>query len=123
LEADKLGVQYAWKTGYDPRGFIELFDTIAKKEGYVAKTSFFRTHPAFYDRIVETSREIAFLGDQEEMIQNTAEFDRIQEKLRKMASDLDKGEKNKPTLYKKIPGCEPEGGPAAAVTRPELRRP
>lgn len=118
LEADQLGVQYAWKAGYDPRGFIELFDTIAKKEGYVAKTSWFRTHPAFYDRIVESSREIAFLGQPDQVIENTAEFDRIREKLRKLATDLDKEEKNRPTLYKKIPGCEPEGPSASAEARP-----
>jgi Zn-dependent protease with chaperone function/uncharacterized coiled-coil protein SlyX len=114
LEADQLGVQYAWKSGYDPRGFIELFDTIAKKEGYVAKTSWFRTHPAFYDRIVESSREIAFLGQSEAMIENTAEFDRIRAKLQRLSIDLDKEEKNRPTLYKRIPGCEPEGAPADA---------
>ncbi|MBI3935259.1 MAG: M48 family metalloprotease, partial [Acidobacteria bacterium] len=49
LEADQLGVQYVWKAGYNPEGFIEFFDIMASKEGYVEKTSFFRTHPAFYD--------------------------------------------------------------------------
>ena len=26
LEADQLGVQYAWNAGYDPSGFVRFFD-------------------------------------------------------------------------------------------------
>ena len=120
LEADQLGVQYAWKSGYDPEGFIEFFDIIAKKEGYVAKTSFFRTHPAFYDRIVESSREIAFLAQPDQSIENTAEFDRIRVKLKKLSTDLDKEEKNRPTLYKHIPGCEPSSTQTPPEARPQF---
>ena len=34
LEADQLGMQYAWKAGYDPEGFIRLFDHMSQKEGH-----------------------------------------------------------------------------------------
>ena len=51
LEADQLGMQYAWKSGYDPEGFIRLFDHMSQKEGHASSTSFFATHPAYGDRI------------------------------------------------------------------------
>jgi predicted Zn-dependent protease len=63
LEADQLGVQYAWNTGYDPGGFIRFFDKVATREGYVNGASWFRTHPPFYERMVDTRREIMFLPD------------------------------------------------------------
>lgn len=58
MEADQLGVQYAWNSGYDPSGFIRFFDKIATREGYVNGASWFRTHPPFYQRMVNTRREI-----------------------------------------------------------------
>jgi predicted Zn-dependent protease len=108
LEADLLGVQYVWKSGYNPDGFIEFFDIMASKEGYVEKTSFFRTHPAFYDRIVESYREISFLPKQESSIETTKDFETIQAKLKKMSEDLDKEEKDRPSLYKREEGCSTE---------------
>lgn len=54
LEADQLGVQYAWKSGYDPSGFIRFFDKMATTEGYIKGASWFRTHPPFYERMVQT---------------------------------------------------------------------
>jgi predicted Zn-dependent protease len=117
LEADQLGVQYVWKAGYNPEGFIQFFDIMASKEGYVEKTSFFRTHPAFYDRIVKTYSEISFLPKQEQAIENTREFEATQIKLKKIVEDLEKEDKNAPSLFKKEPGCpEPEKAPGPATS-------
>lgn len=110
LEADILGTQYVWKAGYNPEGFIQFFDIMASKEGYVEKTSFFRTHPAFYDRIVGVFREISFLGKKDQAIENTSEFQAIQAHLKKVSEELDKEEKNRPTLFTREPGC-PEEAP------------
>ncbi len=105
LEADQLGVQYAWNAGYNPEGFVEFFDIIAAKEGYAQKTSFFRTHPAFYERIVESYREIAFLPRSGSMIEDTKEFGEIQQKLIEMSSAFDAEEKDRPSLYKREANC------------------
>jgi Zn-dependent protease with chaperone function len=117
LEADLLGVQYLWKSGYNPEGFIQFFDIMASKEGYVEKTSFFRTHPAFYDRIVTAYREISFLPKQEQAVDNTSEFQNIKAHLKKLAETLDKEEKDRPSLIKREPGCpaEPTKPGAGAV--------
>lgn len=111
LEADLLGVQYLWKSGYNPEGFIQFFDIIASKEGYVEKTSFFRTHPAFYDRIVTAYRESSLLPKQEQAVENTSEFLTVKAHLKKIAENLDKEEKDRPTLIKREEGC-PETNPA-----------
>jgi Zn-dependent protease with chaperone function len=111
LEADLLGVQYLWKSGYSPEGFIQFFDIMASKEGYVEKTSFFRTHPAFYDRIVTAYRESSFLPKLEQAVENTSEFLSVKAHLKKIAENLDKEEKDRPSLIKREPGC-PDTNPA-----------
>lgn len=81
LEADQLGVQYAWNAGYDPYGFIEFFDKVATAEGYIRGASWFRTHPPFYERMVESRREIAFLPSKAELIVETDKFAEFQKTL------------------------------------------
>ena len=81
LEADRLGVQYAWNSGYDPYGFIQFFDKMATEEGYIRGASWFRTHPPFFRRMVETRREIAFLPPKADLIVETDEFQRFQTDL------------------------------------------
>ena len=59
-EADYLGVEYLYKTGYDPQALISFFERVQAEErqkpGFVAKA--FSTHPQTSDRIRKTQREI-----------------------------------------------------------------
>ncbi|MBZ5700565.1 MAG: M48 family metalloprotease [Acidobacteriia bacterium] len=105
LEADQLGIQYAWSSGYDPRGYIQFFDKIATREGYVNGVSWFRTHPPFYQRMVDSEREILFLPAKEEMIEQTSAFEEMKKSLHKVRAQADKDEKNRPTLFAKEKGC------------------
>ena len=108
LEADQLGLQYAWNAGYDPSGFIRFFDKIATREGYVNGASWFRTHPPFYQRMVDTRREIMFLPDKPEMIVQTSAFDQMKKELAPIAESAKKEELNKPSLkITRQEGCEP----------------
>jgi Zn-dependent protease with chaperone function len=108
LEADQLGVQYAWNAGYDPGGFIRFFDKIATREGYVNSASWFRTHPPFYQRMVDARREIMFLPDKPEMIVQTSAFDQMKKGLAPIAEAAKKEEMNKPSLkITRAEGCEP----------------
>jgi Zn-dependent protease with chaperone function len=109
MEADILGVQYMWKAGYNTEGFIEFFDIMASKEGYVEKTSFFRTHPAFYDRIVGVFREISYLPKKDQTIESTSEFGVIRVHLKKIGENLDREEEDRPTLIHREEGCPEEG--------------
>lgn len=105
LEADQLGVQYAWNAGFDPAGFIKFFDKMATTEGYVNGLSWFRTHPPFYQRMVQAQREILFLPPKEGLIENSPEFERMKEALKKVTAEAEKEEKDRPSLLAPVQGC------------------
>jgi len=108
LQADQLGVQYAWKAGYDPAGFLNFFDKMATRKGYVNGVSWFRTHPPFYQRMVDTEREIMFLPKQEHMIVQTPEFLEMKKELKPIVVQQEKEEKGKPSLLiQREEGCTP----------------
>jgi len=105
LEADQLGVQYAWNAGYDPSGFIRFFDRMATREGYVNGASWFRTHPPFYARMVQTKREMMFLPPKAGLIRDSEEFRRMKQELGKVTAQAEEEEKNKPSLLRPVQGC------------------
>lgn len=98
LEADQLGVQYAWNAGYDPSGFIRFFDQIATREGYVNGASWFRTHPPFYQRMVDTRREIMFLPAKADPIVQSSAFEQMKKELAPIATAANKKETERPSL-------------------------
>lgn len=107
-EADQLGVQYAWNAGYDPSGFIRFFDKIATREGYVNGASWFRTHPPFYERMVETQREILFLPAKPDLIVQSSAFEQMKKDLATVVAAAKKEEANRPSLkITREEGCEP----------------
>jgi Zn-dependent protease with chaperone function len=108
LEADQLGVQYAWNAGYDPSGFIRFFDKIATREGYVNGASWFRTHPPFYQRMVDTRREIMFLAAKPDVVIQTSAFEQMKRDLVPVTAAAQKEEMTKPSLkITREEGCEP----------------
>ncbi len=83
-EADYLGLQYMYKTGYDPQAFISFFEKIQAKEkkkpGTLAKA--FASHPQTPDRIQESQREIAtILPAKAQYVVSTSEFDDVKSRL------------------------------------------
>jgi Zn-dependent protease with chaperone function len=108
LEADQLGVQYAWNAGYDPSGFIRFFDQMATKQGYVNSASWFRTHPPFLERMVAAEREIIFLAPKPNPIVQTTAFEQMKKELAPIAAKAEKEEVGKPSLLKnREEGCTP----------------
>src|SRR5581483_24311 len=105
LEADQLGVQYAWNAGFDPNGFIKFFDKMATSEGYVNGLSWFRTHPPFYQRMVQSKREILFLPPKEGLLENSPEFDQMKGELKKVTAKAEEEEKGRPSLLAPVQGC------------------
>ena len=109
-EADFLGLEYMYKTGYDPTAFISFFEKIQaqekKKPGRLAKA--FSTHPPTGDRIEKTQANIAtILPERGQYVINTSEFDKIKGKLvafenRKRPVEGEKS--NKPTLKRRTSG-------------------
>ncbi|MGE5110154.1 MAG: M48 family metallopeptidase [Acidobacteriaceae bacterium] len=104
-EADLLGIQYEYKTGYDPTSFVSFFEKLKaqekKKRNFISKA--FATHPMTVDRVERAQEEISeYLPPRQQYIVDTSEFQAIKARL---ASIL-----NQRTLLKKTPD------------RPTLRR-
>src|SRR5215469_3367370 len=83
-EADYLGLQYLYKTGYDPTAFVDFFEKIEslekKKPGTVSKV--FSTHPMTDDRIKAAQEEIQnILVAKPEYVVNTSEFNDVKGRL------------------------------------------
>ena len=107
LEADQLGMQYAWKAGYDPEGFVRFFDKVASKHGYAIGMSWFRTHPPFYERMVASEREMMFLPKKEAWIVQTHEFEQMQAILKPLAEKSNtEQDANRPSLLNKEEKCD-----------------
>jgi predicted Zn-dependent protease len=104
-QADQLGIQYAWKAGYDTSGFIRFFDKMATKEGYVNGVSWFRSHPPFYQRMVASEREIMYLPKQATGIVNTTEFAAIKQALTKISVKAEEDSKQRPSLVAPEQSC------------------
>jgi predicted Zn-dependent protease len=83
-EADYLGMQYMYKSGYDPQAFISFFEKVQaqekKKPGTLAKA--FSTHPQTPDRIAKSQEEIAhILPARMQYVVSTSEFDDVKSRL------------------------------------------
>jgi hypothetical protein len=83
-EADYLGLQYMYRTGYDPQAFISFFEKIQAKEkkkpGTLAKA--FASHPQTPDRIEKSQQEIAtILPAKTQYVVSTSEFDDVKSRL------------------------------------------
>src|SRR5258708_1529764 len=76
-EADLLGLEYMYKTGYDPVAFVDFFEKIQslekKKPGTMSKV--FSTHPLTEDRIQTAQKNIQEdLKSRTEYVITTSEF-------------------------------------------------
>jgi predicted Zn-dependent protease len=83
-EADYLGLEYMYKSGYDPQAFTAFFEKVEAQEkekpGVVAKA--FATHPQTPDRIKKSQHEIAtILPAREEYVMDTSEFEDVKARL------------------------------------------
>lgn len=111
-EADLLGIEYDYQTGYDPEEFVKLFEKFKTQEkgkhSFIAKA--FSTHPMTEDRIKRAQNEIEeHLPPRPDYIVNTSEFDEI--KARVIALDnkhkIDEGNTGRPILIQREHGQTP----------------
>jgi predicted Zn-dependent protease len=108
-EADYLGLQYLYKSGYDPTAFVDFFEKIQslekKKPGTLAKI--FSSHPPTDNRIKAAQTEIQkILVAKPEYVVNTSEFNDVKGRLAMLHNrrkvDVDK-DSNRPRL-RRAPG-------------------
>ena len=110
-EADYLGLQYLYKTGYDPGAAVSFFEKLQAKEsakpGTVSKM--FSTHPPTGDRIEMSKKNIELvLPDKEQYVVTTSEFNQVKGLLAQLENRRPSPEEaNKPSLKRKTPRPDP----------------
>jgi predicted Zn-dependent protease len=128
-DADYLGLQYMYKSGYDPQAFTAFFEKVEalnkEKPGTLAKA--FSTHPQTPDRIAKTQKEIAtVLPARDEYKLDTSEFEDMKARLAQIENrrKVDDNNVNRPTLRRTTHPDGSEGGNSGESDdgRPTLRR-
>ena len=126
-EADYLGVQYMYRSGYDPQAFISFFEKIQalekRKPGLVSKA--FSDHPQTPDRIGHSQAEIArILPARDEYTVTTSEFDEIKARLARIENKrrlTDSKDGKKPSLRRASTGTDDDPN-KSGDDRPTLHR-
>jgi beta-barrel assembly-enhancing protease len=127
-EADYLGMQYMYASGYDPQAEIAFFEKLQaqekKKPGTLAKA--FASHPQTPDRIALLQKEMAsVLPGKDQYMLTTSEFDQVKSRLasienkRKVEDDKDK---NRPSLRRTASDKTDDKGKDKDDDRPTLKR-
>src|SRR5579862_8050140 len=125
-EADYLGLEYMYKSGYDPQAFVTFFEKLQAKEkkrpGTLSKA--FSTHPQTPDRIKRTQQEIArILPAREQYVISTSEFDTVKARLAAMENrrkTIGPAKENQPSL-RRTKGKDKDGK-TTEDDRPTLQR-
>lgn len=134
-EADLLGAQYAWASGYDPNGMIVMFEKLQQKEskkpGTMAKI--FSSHPTTGDRATNLRALLSKFPEREEYVISTSDFQKVKNRLLAISgprravgsSDGQGGDPSRPTLKRRrddtgIDG--PDDQNTQPKERPTLRR-
>jgi beta-barrel assembly-enhancing protease len=132
-EADMLGIEYMYKSGYDPGAFVDFFEKVQSQEkrkpGTMSKL--FSSHPPTDDRIKHSQEIIQkYLKAKPEYVVSTSEFEDVKTRTmamhnsRKIDSSKDAG---RPTLRRNPNGQIDANGDEKAPTadqddRPTLKR-
>jgi peptidase M48-like protein len=136
-EADLLGLQYDYASGYDPQAFVQFFEKLnieKKKPNMVAKA--FATHPMNVNRIQAAQEEIRkYLPDRSEYVVDTSEFQDIKARLWSLENGrrigAAKADSGRPVLLKRggssasdSPATKNDGNPPSQKDdgRPTLKR-
>ena len=132
-EADMLGIEYMYKSGYDPGAFVDFFEKVQSQEkrkpGTMSKL--FSSHPPTDDRIKHSQEIIQkYLKAKPEYVVSTSEFEDVKARTmamhnsRKIDNAKDAG---RPTLRRNPNGQIDANGDEKAPTadqddRPTLKR-
>ena len=128
LEADYLGIEYMYRSGYDPSAFVTFFEKIQamekKKPGTLSKA--FDTHPQTPDRIEKSQDEIRkILPAKQQYIVTTSEFDDVKARLAAIENKhklLDEKDGNKPSLRRTSNQSDKSDDSKKDDDRPTLKR-
>jgi predicted Zn-dependent protease len=141
-EADFLGLQYLYKSGYDPESSVSFFEKLQARETAKPGTvsSLWSTHPPTTDRIDKTKKNIGLiLEPKDQYVVTTSEFQEVKARLLAMQGAPPPAAPNEqdrpPSLRRRTPSSgsrdpdavdnstgRPEDRAPADDDRPTLRR-
>jgi predicted Zn-dependent protease len=96
-EADFLGLQYDYASGYDPAAMVDFFERMKVKERDKEQRGImkaFTSHPMTKERIVAAEKTIdESLASRERYVVTTSRFEELQRHLRQLEADRIRAEK------------------------------
>jgi predicted Zn-dependent protease len=125
-EADYLGVQYLYKTGYDPSSMVRFFEKLQAKEkakpGSISKL--FSTHPPTRARIKKVENAIeTILPPRDRYVLDTSQFETVKAHLAELENVNRDEDENRPTLRRRTPRPDDDSAPSSDDDdRPTLKR-
>jgi predicted Zn-dependent protease len=128
-EADLLGIEYEYASGYDPAAFVQFFEKLKaqekQKKNFLAKA--FSTHPMTEDRIERAQNEIqTLLPAREQYVVDTSEFEAVKARVAALEnrSRIDEDGAVRPTLRRRDRPSDKQdsGSDNKDNGRPTLRR-
>lgn len=104
-EADRLGLQYMWASGYDPTSMLSFFEKLRAREKRKPGTleKLFSTHPATGERIQKARTLLVRFPERDEYTLSTSEFNTVKDILTATVNQtrLNRGTGTGPTLKRK----------------------
>ena len=81
--ADRLGVHYAYQSGFDPRGMLDLFADLQRLQARrpLKVEQFFSNHPLTQERIRNVSAEIATLPRNAALVRDRNDYQQFRARL------------------------------------------
>jgi predicted Zn-dependent protease len=105
-EADLLGLEYQYATGYDPQAFVQFFEKLhargEERHNLIAKV--IATHPMTEERIRRAQNVIAtLLPPKAEYIIDTSDFEQVTSRLASFMDGRRESEDWRPVLHRRGP--------------------
>jgi predicted Zn-dependent protease len=126
-QADYLGIQYAYKAGYDPNGMVNFFEKLEalqkRRPGLTMKL--YGDHPQTPDRIAKSQQEIGkILPPREQYIIDTSDFEIAKKRLAlvmKHKLQKDNKETENPDLRRTAGDNSKKSDPGSDDDRPVIK--
>jgi len=131
-EADRLGLQYMYKAGYDPGASVTFFEKLQARESAKKKvSSLFSSHPPTEARVIKNKYTIENeLPPREQYLVTTSEFDQVKNRLAQLQDQKNPSPREQaPSLRRRTPSRRNpnEGDPGTdkdgVQTKPDDRQP
>jgi predicted Zn-dependent protease len=124
-EADYLGLQYMFKTGYDPQSFMAFFEKMQAREKVKPGTlsKIFASHPPIESRMAKTQKQVETkLPARRQYVVTRSEFDEVRARLAMLENrrQIQGEEKEKKPTLRRTPQKTEDSN--AEDDRPTLKR-